>query len=257
MILILLYSPPQEPSRKRENMKKPPRSGRADAAFTLTELLVTIAIIAVLALLSFFGYSRYRGSADKTAAANNLRQLQIANADYASDHGGRYVSGFSRDENMKLEQWDRNLDFLSRLRGDSPLSKNGREDVPVTLLDPAAYRAHGKNYNMLRGSYGIPDVYGVSYGTPDSDSSLKLVQVTSPERTAAFMSAIDWRTTYGARLNWSGDENNVGKGMMAYRHNNKALVAYYDGHVGAVSKEDMKKIDSEGGMEHPFWKGNY
>jgi prepilin-type N-terminal cleavage/methylation domain-containing protein/prepilin-type processing-associated H-X9-DG protein len=224
--------------------------------FTLVELLVVILIIAVLVAISFFGLKRMKSMAGKSTSIGNLKQLQTANSSYAADNNGRYVSSFARDKNGKLTQWDRNLEFLICLRGDGPLSKDGRSDVPTNFLDPVAFRARGKNYNMLRGSYGMPEVFGVSYATPGSDSSMNMVQLSAPERTAAFVTALDWHVTYGGRFLWSGDEDAVGKGMVAYRHGDKALVTYYDGHVGEISKEDMKKFDENGGNEHLFWKGH-
>lgn len=233
------------------------RSGGIQRGFTLTELLVVILIIAILVALSFFGLKRMRAMADKSTSIGNLKQLQVANATYAADHNGRYVSSFAQDKNGKLAtQWDRNPEFLSCLRGDAPMSKDGRNDVPTKLLDPVAFRGGGKNYNMLRGSYGMPEVYGVSYGTPNSDSSLNMVQLVSPELTAAFITALDWHVTYGGRLSWNGTEGPVGRGIVAYRHKDRALVVYYDGHVGEISKEDMMEFDEKGGEKHPFWKGN-
>lgn len=225
--------------------------------FTLTELLVVIVVIAILVAISFLGLRRMRAMADKSASIGNLKQLQIANTNYAADNNGRYVSSFAKDKDGKLvTQWDRNPKFLSSLRGDAPLSKDGRSDVPTGLLDPVAFRGGGKNYNMLRGSYGMPEVYGVSYGAPNSDSSLNMAQLASPERTAAFITAVDWHVTYGGRLLWNGTEGPVGRGIVAYRHNDKALVVYYDGHVSEISKEDMRRFDDSGGNRHPFWKGN-
>lgn len=222
--------------------------------FTLVELMVTITIIAVLVALSLFGYMKFRDTGAKAASVNNLRQLQIANAGYASDNNGRFVAGFGTDLEGRLTQWDRNLDYLVHLRGQGPLSKDGRSDVPTNLLDPKALRTGGRNRDVIRGSYGILNVVGAKYREPGEDSSVKMVQITAPERTAAFVTALDWRITYGGRLSWDGTEGPYGRGMIAYRHDGKALVVYYDGHVGEISKADMAKMDENGGGDHPFWK---
>ena len=231
-----------------------------DDGFTLVELLVVVVIIATLVGLSLAGYTKFRGAADKATALGNLRQLQIANANYATDHNGSYVSSFAKDEDGKLtEKWDTNIEFLNNLRGASTISASGWEarDVPTGLLDPKAYRGNGTFHDKLKGSYGAPEVFGVAYGAQGSDSHFKLVQLTAPERTAAFVTAIDWHVVYGGRLTWDGTEGPPGRGIMAYRHNDKALVVYYDGHVGEVTKEDIKRYDGQGGKEHPFWNGAY
>ncbi len=62
---------------------------RPDPAFTLVELLVVIALIAVLAGLLLPLLGRARSRAYNAACLNNLRQLGIATRVYAEDHQGR------------------------------------------------------------------------------------------------------------------------------------------------------------------------
>ncbi len=56
-----------------------------DRAFTLVELLVVMAIVALLAALIFPALSGARGRAKRTVCLNNLRQFVLADLGYASD----------------------------------------------------------------------------------------------------------------------------------------------------------------------------
>ena len=56
-------------------------------AFTLTELLVSIGIIAILATLTVQGYSKIAASVAKGKCIANLRNLHVAFATYIQDNG--------------------------------------------------------------------------------------------------------------------------------------------------------------------------
>jgi prepilin-type N-terminal cleavage/methylation domain-containing protein/prepilin-type processing-associated H-X9-DG protein len=62
---------------------------RARRAFTLIEILIVIAIIALLAAILFPVFSRARESARRSSCASNLRQMMLAANQYAQDHDER------------------------------------------------------------------------------------------------------------------------------------------------------------------------
>ena len=64
----------------------PPNQLRRREGFNLVELLVVIAVIAILAGLLLPGLSRARERALAAACQSNLRQLQLAFQLYASDN---------------------------------------------------------------------------------------------------------------------------------------------------------------------------
>src|SRR5262249_41378184 len=61
-------------------------------AFTLMELLVVLAIIAVLAAIIFPVLAGVRAKGRQASCASNLRQLALANGMYAGDNDGVFAA---------------------------------------------------------------------------------------------------------------------------------------------------------------------
>lgn len=132
--------------------------------------------------------------------------------------------------------------------------------LPLNLMDPVTARARENLYESLAASFGYMTngMPGAGWGKPKSSPSFRISQLSSPDRTAAFVTATDWNVNYANRFKWeTAQEEGFFPGQrMSYRHKGKALVTYYDGHVGEVSMSDLRKIDAEGGASHIFWKGD-
>jgi prepilin-type processing-associated H-X9-DG protein len=222
-----------------------------------------ILIIVVLASLSFSILSKMRNSADKVTVTRNLSQLQLANVAYASDHNGQFVPVRAFDDKgSSYIGWMQHQDFMDNLKGYSAdLLPNGKVDttLPTNMLDPSVMRAKKKNYLSISSNYGYncegqPNTG--AWGSPNSTSFFRMDQLTAPARSAAFLTATDWQAKYSGRFLWKGAsavEGGTPDGKIAYRYNKKAIVVYYDGHVGEVGMDDMKRFDQTGGSKNPFW----
>lgn len=227
------------------------------SGFTLVEVLVVIVIIIALAMLSMMGFRRIREAGDRATVIGVMRQLQIANVGYASDHNGQYVPMESYDENnARSNEWWQSSVFLAYLTGDQSALERGQKNVaaPISVLDPIVVRAKQRLWDKLFASYGY-NQQGMPPAKPDSDRSFKVSQVTNPSRSAAFITATDWKVIFNSRYLWFNNpvEGKTTNQQMAYRHGGKAVVVYYDGSTGLVSRSDIEAIDKQGGANHPFW----
>ena len=66
-----------------------PTVPRSWAAFTLTELLVVMGILGLLAAMIFPALSKAKGKTRTVQCQNNLKQLNLANASYTDANGRR------------------------------------------------------------------------------------------------------------------------------------------------------------------------
>ncbi len=246
-------------------MRRP--SLRPSAGFTLVELLVVIVITATLAALSMLGFTRLREAADGAATVASMRQLQNANASYATDHNDRYVSYSNTDPDGVVTYWFRNLKFLSYLTGKQDLigatlyTVDEDTVVPVSLLDPITVRAKKKLSTRLNANYGMNHEFIKSTTYPDNSKEryIQTCKLTSPGRTVVFVTATDSAAKYAGRKAWwsSPVEGKTQDGKMAFRHGDKAIVVYFDGSSGMITKQDIERFDAAGGNANPFWNGVY
>lgn len=191
--------------------------------FTLVELLVVIVIIASLVAISLTMVIRFRQAGDKVVATNNLRQIQAANMGYAAEQSGRFVPPeveFKDDSGTVIGtyKWFQNPDFISQIKGISATYKtSGPPDtsLELSLMDPAVVRTRATGYKELDSSYG--------YTTAVDDAPHRQAQLNDPSRSAAFITAEE------------GFADFASLGNIQYRHSDKAIVAYYDGHAGPIT----------------------
>ncbi len=201
-------------------------------AFTLLELLVTVAIIAVLAALLLPAVSSAKARVKATVCVNNLHQVNVAARMYAEDHADQIdmpvrVRASRYDFHLFKEQ----IKSYAGLKGRASTAEKvftcpadtffysqsgyhspGFKDQPET--DYCSFAFNGANYRGTNSGSGLsfPGIAGT-----------KLGQIAEPSKTvlileAAALTPFSWHTP--------------GSRSAEYRFaDSKNIVSFVDGHV--------------------------
>jgi len=88
---------------------------RCQRAFTLLELLVVVAVIAILASLLLPALAKARGKAQGMVCLQNTKQLGLAWLIYADDHNGRLAYNLGGDTGLRAVAQGTNLNWVNNV----------------------------------------------------------------------------------------------------------------------------------------------
>ncbi len=210
--------------------------------FTLTELLVVISIIAILAGLTMPALNKARSSAMATACSSNLKQVGAVFVLYANDSEDLLPPA----ETANNEPWFWGLEDKKYFRNDM------RNNTSKTVV----------NCPLTRGNPNGAEGYGVPVGDADLDggkatsfnAKIFMRSRLDMDPTKSFLAA-DSIIYKGAPMNSSRKEAysigqnqssyEKGKGVVALRHSNRVNTLMLDGRVDTLDREKAKKVMEE------------
>jgi prepilin-type processing-associated H-X9-DG protein/prepilin-type N-terminal cleavage/methylation domain-containing protein len=223
------------------------------SGFTLTELLIVIAIIAVLVSIMFPLFGGMREKARATACAQNLRQIGVGLLSYVSENNGRFPDG-SADVS-----WKPGI-ATSRCWYDAAAENMGREYVPFHKGDPlpdafGCPSGHGKAHEPkwpYTGDYAA----NLYLGHPDHNVRV-ISAVKRPESTPYVQDTVNQNnftiSVYGSGI------SKTANAAFAARHGGRGNILWVDGHVSAMGYSEYMQFankPSRGGA-YNFIRGNW
>ena len=213
-----------------------PTAWTSRSAFTLVELLVTIAIIAVLAALLLAAVSKVRQKAWATTCVSNLRQWGLAVNLYTGDNSDRLPFSIYWNRDANVNNFHGLLyPYLAKL----PFSYKrdfitGVSRCPVRLNEPPG------DHTSLIISYGMNLHNSVNYTNADP-RTVSHTSVPEPSRTLLIAELstghnhppIFDHPNYAEAL--AHDPHPTVTNQVGYRHSGKADILFMDSHAAPAS----------------------
>ena len=219
--------------------------------FTLIELLIVIAIIAILAGMLLPALSNVKKTAHASLCSSNLNQIGVALQTYTSDHD----SMFPFDENNTALIWETKKDesqlgtYLAHINNGVPKIAYADSARRSPLACPG--RATPAKGQYQRSSY-------TTNGTiTGPERKLNNQKVKKPTRTMLVLESGAVSTNDGhIHYLTSGDPEN----FISYRHNEKCNVLFVDNHLQSIHKNNLPHMCSgyigynAKAYRFPFWE---
>lgn len=201
--------------------------------FTLIELLITISIIAILAAMLLPTLNKAREKAHAISCVNKLKQIGLGQVGYCDAYDGWIANG-SMDTSTGKAWFHRIYYFMY-----------GNTCATYNMADPKAPKVFA-GFDCPSEKIGFGTNSAVSFTYTHYGLNTKLTGATTNPGTLGFLrknSAVK-RPTETIHVMDSDRKNSYSldhQNYLGYRHNHKANILYFDGHVNPEPKVEIAK----------------
>lgn len=218
---------------------------RRQAALTLTELLICVAILAVLVILAAPLSGKLMLNAHRSRAIANLRNMGIALTSYVNDKNGRLIPG-AINTSSSVPFWFNHLGPYMNTPEDATSAGAARLERPAWQQDPAKRFKEPlpQRYNKGCGvGFGWNHAYFgyVEYEKHRTDCGwgARMSEVDRPSHTIIIGTSTDNAAHPDALQHVV-----LHAGGQTVRYNGRGLFLMLDGHVEALTPEETKANDN-------------
>jgi len=215
--------------------------------FTLTELLIVIAIIAILASLLLPALNSARQKAKGIQCAGNLKQFSTATVMYSQDFNDFSVCLSSTGGNS-IWQIALRPYVGKKISTLSSVNRNwGKLYCPALVLSGTDAGKEGQDISR---SYGVISAANFT-DTAQTKKFIKVNKIASPSRHFYFLDGVSELLNYmtASVETWNTVRENRTTGGFynhpAYRHSQKVNGLCYDGHVATFKPAEVYDL--------PYW----
>lgn len=219
-------------------------ASRARRGFTLVEMLVVIAVIALLAAISFPVFSKARESGRTKVCSNNMKQLGLGFQQYVQDAGGRFPGTGA------FTKWANGAQWVSGTNGAALANLSTQEPEPAGCAPADCNKANlekGALYPYIKSAqiYSCPsnkdkDAKLLTYSMNCAVGLMNEVRVKSPTEVVLI---VDEEKANDGFFFAAGDPNDTtlypngiksdgeSTDKLAEYHNGGGNLLFIDGHV--------------------------
>jgi prepilin-type processing-associated H-X9-DG protein/prepilin-type N-terminal cleavage/methylation domain-containing protein len=215
------------------------RSASSSLGFTLTELIVVLGIIGILAALSLGAYSSILRTSKAMACMGNLRQLSQATILYTNDHGGSFPQADAPTT------WDVSIQPYLGGSAQSPINvlRCPADPRPLVIIPGGNWQSSYARSYAISAVSGDLGVSGSSWNATTTTSSRRLVQVASPNKMILFTECFaigNYQFNSGYSWTPAGEVDNSLYPAGQLTHGKQMNFAFVDGHVESLTLDQAQ-----------------